>query len=66
MPSRLDFEPEKIQRMFEQFRDFNISQRTYSTDWPEVWFAWSDREADIVNERYNRERRRAYFERRAQ
>jgi hypothetical protein len=24
------FEPEKIQRMFEQFRDFNISQRTYS------------------------------------
>jgi hypothetical protein len=26
------FEPEKIQRMWERFRDFNISQRTYSAD----------------------------------
>jgi hypothetical protein len=59
------FTPDEIQRMFEMYRDINIAQRTYSIDWTEVWFNWVNREATIVNARYDRERARAYFERTA-
>ena len=59
------FKPDKIGRMFEMFRDFNLGKRSYSSDWSQVWFNWVDREVDLVNEQYDRERRRAYFERRA-
>lgn len=58
------FEPAQIALMFEIFRDWNIAKRCYSTDWDEVWSNWVDREAEIVNERYDRDRRRAYYERR--
>jgi hypothetical protein len=59
------FKPDKIERMFEMFRNFNLGERSYSADWDQVWFNWVDREVDLANERYERERRRAYFERRA-
>jgi hypothetical protein len=56
--NRRPIEPEKIERMFEMFRDFN--QRTYSVDWRECWFNWVDREASIVNEQCDRQRRQAW------
>jgi hypothetical protein len=57
------FEPEKILRMFEMYRDHNIAQRTYSPDWGQSWMNWVDREVGIVNAWHKRASRRAYFER---
>jgi hypothetical protein len=51
--------------MFEIYRVHTLAKGSYSADWNAVWFNWVDREVDLANERYERERRRAYFERRA-
>jgi hypothetical protein len=59
------FMPDKIQRMFEMYRDHSLATGSYSADWNAVWFNWVDREVDLVNRRYDRDRRRAYFERQA-
>ena len=58
------YEPEKIQRMFETFGYHNLAIGSYSRDWTAVWLNWVDREVDIMNERHDRDRRRAYYERR--
>ena len=58
------FEPAEIENMFEMFRCWNIADgTTWSCDWEEVWFNWVDREVTMENDRYDRARRRAYFER---
>ena len=55
------FEPDRIQLMFEVFRDFNIAQGNYSVDWRDVWFNWVDREVNLVDERHDRARAREYW-----
>lgn len=57
------FDPDKIQRMFEMFRDYNIAMGSYSLDWGDVWLNWVDREVDLVNERHDRARAREYWAR---
>jgi hypothetical protein len=59
------YERDRIETMFEAFRDFNISERTYSADWQLCWENWVDRQVTIDNEWHDRQRRLAYFERRA-
>ena len=57
------FEPAKVDRMFEIFRDCNIGMGSWSRDWDEVWRNWVDREVDIANEANTkawRARARAY------
>jgi hypothetical protein len=60
-PLAVGFDREKILWMFEMFRNHNIAQRTYSPDWNQAWMNWVDREVDIVNDWYDRARRRALF-----
>jgi hypothetical protein len=60
-----EFEPERIDRMFETFRSWSIGQRAYSMDWVEAWFAWVDRQVEYDTERHHKEYWLAYFERRA-
>jgi hypothetical protein len=57
------FEPEKIGRMWQMFRDHKFAQRTYSADWEDFWYGWVNREVDIYNAWHERER--AWLERRA-
>jgi hypothetical protein len=59
------FTPPQITTAFELFRDHNLAGRNYSADWGADWFAWIDRRVDIINEQIDRQRRQAYFERRA-
>jgi hypothetical protein len=57
------FDVRKIYDMFEIFKLWHLAKRAYSSDWPTVWCNWVDREVDIVNERYDQQRRQAYIER---
>jgi hypothetical protein len=60
------FTAAQIDNMFEHFHNWNLAKgNTWSDDWERVWFDWVDREVDFVNKWHERERRRAYFERRA-
>ncbi|WP_156898746.1 hypothetical protein [Bradyrhizobium erythrophlei] len=58
------FEPDKINRIFEMFRDHNISQRTYSPDWDQAWVNWVDREILIMDEWYDRQRQQRWINQR--
>ena len=55
-----NFEPEKVERMFEMFRDYNLARRTYALDSDAVWYNWVDREVGIVTEDAHRARARVY------
>jgi hypothetical protein len=57
------FTPDQTNLMFEIFREHNIAQRTYSIDWTDAWFNWVEREVEIVNDHYERQRRWAYYAR---
>jgi hypothetical protein len=59
------FDPAKVDRMFEMFRDCNIGMGSWSRDWDEVWRNWVDREVDIVNEAASKARARDYAMRQA-
>jgi hypothetical protein len=55
------FEPDHVgNHMFEVFKLWNLAKRSYSLDWEEVWFRWVDREVNIYNERYDRQRRQRW------
>jgi hypothetical protein len=58
------FTPKQIELMFDIFREWNIAKGTWSDDWGQVWINWVDREVDLVQERYEREERQAYWARR--
>lgn len=57
----IGFEPAQVDRMFESFGYYNVAMRSYSLDWDAAWLNWVDREVGFVNDRYDRERARAYF-----
>ena len=55
------FTPERVELMFDTFRHYNIANGNWSTDWENGRFNWVDRQVNIVNERDERERARAYW-----
>jgi hypothetical protein len=58
------FTATQTELMFDIFRNHHVAQRCYSADWTDTWFAWVNREVDIVMVRQDRQRRHAYYERR--
>ena len=60
------FERREVINMFETFRNWNVAMGSYSLDWRQAWFTWVDRQVEYDTERYDRERRQAYYTREVQ